>query len=207
MKIIFVGDLHGKDCWKSIDITQYDKVVFIGDYVDDFTITQPEICENLKAIIKLQKENPEKVVLLIGNHDAQYITDKAPKCSGYNEFWEPIYQEIFDSGNFNYFYNIDKEDGMSYLFSHAGVSNKYAHEQAKGKANMFSVGKARGGSDKVSGILWADKSETESDYSNGLHQVVGHTKVEGIFRVGDDLSSIVYIDCLDTVEHFYFMEI
>jgi predicted phosphodiesterase len=34
MKWITIGDIHGRDNWKSIDITQYDKVIFMGDYVD-----------------------------------------------------------------------------------------------------------------------------------------------------------------------------
>lgn len=38
MKHIVIGDLHGKDIWQTIDFTQYEKVVFLGDYVDSFTI-------------------------------------------------------------------------------------------------------------------------------------------------------------------------
>ena len=36
MKIISIGDLHGKDVWKQIDPANYDKIIFVGDYTDDF---------------------------------------------------------------------------------------------------------------------------------------------------------------------------
>ena len=57
---------------RGINIKNYDKVVFLGDYVDSFTISNIASYENLKDIIRLKKRDPNKVVLLLGNHDIQY---------------------------------------------------------------------------------------------------------------------------------------
>ena len=38
MKHVIIGDLHGKDVWKEININCYDRVVFVGDYVDHWTL-------------------------------------------------------------------------------------------------------------------------------------------------------------------------
>lgn len=56
MKHIIIGDLHGKDCWQEINIENYNKVVFLGDYVDSFTASNTAIYENLENIINLKKE-------------------------------------------------------------------------------------------------------------------------------------------------------
>ena len=74
MKTLTVGDLHGKDVWKEIDTIRYDKIIFVGDYVDCFTTSNVEIKHNLEQIIRYKKDNMDKVVLLLGNHDVQYTT-------------------------------------------------------------------------------------------------------------------------------------
>ena len=66
MKHLIVGDLHGKDCWKSIDIDKYERVVFLGDYVDSFTLPDLVIDQNLQDIIVLKKAYSNKIVLLLG---------------------------------------------------------------------------------------------------------------------------------------------
>jgi len=54
MKTITIGDLHGKDYWKNIDIEKYDKVIFLGDYVDSFNESNDGIYNNLKEVIELK---------------------------------------------------------------------------------------------------------------------------------------------------------
>ena len=73
MRYITIGDIHGRDDWQAINIRNYDKIIFIGDYVDSFEKSDFAILENLKKIISLKKRHPDKVVLLLGNHDVQYL--------------------------------------------------------------------------------------------------------------------------------------
>jgi predicted MPP superfamily phosphohydrolase len=83
MKHIAIGDLHGRDTWQQVNTKLYDKVIFLGDYVDSHTLSDLVILENLKKIIALKKRPPEKVVLLLGNHDAHYLHYPRFECSGF----------------------------------------------------------------------------------------------------------------------------
>ena len=109
-KIISIGDCHGRQYWKNAlfggisqfdqwavevfegigdfmsdqyPFSKYDKVVFIGDYVDSFNIRNIDIKKNLEDIILFKKTFPNKVVLLLGNHDLQYRNGEKYVCSGY----------------------------------------------------------------------------------------------------------------------------
>lgn len=229
MKIICIGDLHGKNIWKEVDIARYDKVIFMGDYVDSFDHSDEEILQNLDSIIRLKNNNPEKVVLLVGNHDIQYCDPGGgtiPKCSGYrismrDELWKVF--GSFTKGVFQDSYFItDNITQQKYLFSHAGISNKFQkltkweikldpnseyNELMFVKYKRFWVGADRGGSDPASGIYWADISETSTDYLKGIHQVVGHSRVKDIVKYGNQDGSITYIDCLDSQTKFLELEI
>ena len=47
MKILTIPDLHGKTVWKNVFDTNYDRIIFLGDYVDDFPpTTDGEILDN-----------------------------------------------------------------------------------------------------------------------------------------------------------------
>lgn len=76
-RLLFLGDIHGNPIWKKIleeNKGKYDKILFVGDYVDSYEFTAKEQAKNLAEIIELKKSDPENVVLLIGNHDVQYLT-------------------------------------------------------------------------------------------------------------------------------------
>ena len=86
MKLIAVGDIHGRGFWKEVVEKEkdFDKFIFMGDYFDNFPpMTQREIQENFAQILAFKKMNPDRVVMLIGNHDYHYIFE-GQKYSGYN---------------------------------------------------------------------------------------------------------------------------
>lgn len=70
MKILVLGDIHGRLIWKDIiEKENPDKVIFLGDYVsthEDISSTQQ--INNLVDILTYKENNPDKVVLLRGNH-------------------------------------------------------------------------------------------------------------------------------------------
>ena len=77
-KILFIGDVHGRDGWIDIAneaLRNFRHVVFLGDYVDSFHLRPVIIKHNLEAIIGFKIQNPDKVTLLLGNHDWAYIYD------------------------------------------------------------------------------------------------------------------------------------
>lgn len=70
MKTLVIGDVHGRLCWLDIiEKENPDKVVFLGDYVSTHQlISSDQQCSNLEDILNYKEENPDKVILLRGNH-------------------------------------------------------------------------------------------------------------------------------------------
>ena len=228
MKILAVGDLHGKDRWKKINPEEHDYIVFMGDYVDSFTVTPDKILDNLKELIDFRKKHPDKVILLLGNRDIQYMDYPHYRCTGFNSFFQMDYTELFRA-NRNLFRVASQF--RDYLFTHAGLSNSFARHNLKEyydsilnkeisvaellnriqnsekQAMLHSVSDLRGGPDPFGGITWADYRETSVDLLPGYHQVVGHTPQKKITKVEGEDCSMVYIDVLDTLETFFATDI
>ena len=74
MKILVLGDIHGRSFWKDAvekHFDECDRIIFLGDYLDEYPdecITRNQSKENFKEIIDLKKKNKDKVVLTLGNH-------------------------------------------------------------------------------------------------------------------------------------------
>jgi len=223
MRVLTIGDIHGDDWWKSVIfgaevlhdsfkensgispenfkfIKDNLRVVFVGDYVDSHHIPNHEILENLRDIVHLARSFPERVTLLIGNHDLQYIDTKY-RCSGFKPEMLHDYREIFESNRdlFKVAFAFD-----DYVISHAGVTQRLwnlCEKKLKESAHLydyadpeksiadhlnflyeirfeplFYVGWARGGASTIPGIFWADKKELTADPLNGYSQIVGHTR-------------------------------
>src|SRR3990167_2289847 len=85
MKVLIISDLHGKSVWKNAvkEHADIDKYLFHGDYLDSFTHLNIEIKDNFEDVINFKKANPDKVELLLGNHDINFFFDDAPLCSGH----------------------------------------------------------------------------------------------------------------------------
>lgn len=73
-KILICPDVHGRQFWKEPCLdhkNDFEKIVFMGDYVSPYEwegITNEKAIDVFKEILSFRKENPEKVVLLMGNH-------------------------------------------------------------------------------------------------------------------------------------------
>jgi 3',5'-cyclic AMP phosphodiesterase CpdA len=228
MKHVFIGDLHGKDCWREINSRKYDKIVFLGDYVDHWTASDFSIYRNLQDIIKFKKRNKNKVVLLLGNHDIQYMYYPKFQCSGFRSTMQMDLSRLFNNNKdcFQVAYQRD-----NYIFTHAGITNawysdflrlpilKEIRDDKDTLADLFNkvdqtaqryllhaAGYVRGGYDN-GGITWADKKETMTDMLKGYHQVVGHTVVPQVESIQYTDQSVTYIDVLDNITYFHELDI
>lgn len=123
-KILVIGDVHGRKVWKRlVQEQEYDLVVFVGDYFDPYdNISREDLIKNFKEIVEFKRSQPEKVILLFGNHDLHYL--------GYTDTWsrydrrikpqvEELIVPLIDSKEIQLFY-FDDENRI--LFSHAGLS-------------------------------------------------------------------------------------
>lgn len=217
--LVVIGDVHGRRQWKEIvERHPKDRILFLGDYCDPY---DPGLSEgavsNLEEIIRLKSREPDRIVLLLGNHDMHYLDRYFPKGTRYDEVQAPQLKRIF-AANRALFCYAHEERG--YLFTHAGISRKWwkrlrslspgvdacsvaeCLNAASGKtmSAMRWVGSERGGTKPCSGPFWADLEETCAPVA-GLHQVVGHSRVDWISEVSDGEGSIIYCDALEEGEY------
>lgn len=237
MKIVSIGDIHGKTDWKApvfghdpstntgskTTIDDYDLVIFQGDYVDGFDVENSIMKHNLHEIIELKKKYPDKVILLLGNHDMQYLSnDPIHRCSGYRPEMIHDFGDLFRSNEELFQVAYQHEN---YLWTHAGVHvgwYKYRFlpiveeyelddltlSQQINKVFeikhdvLFDVGYYRGGRHDVGGPFWVDRRMVSQKPLKGYHQIVGHSKVKDIQIVDlkkDPDTSITFIDVLDSI--------
>jgi len=216
MKIVAIGDIHGRDCWMKIveQNPDADLFVFMGDYFDSFTIPALEQINNFKLILKFRDENPNKVIMLFGNHDFHYTSG----CIGH-----------YTGFDYSVYYNmkLDLEKSIreeivkvcyiheNILFSHAGLTNTWCANNNVDLDNLedslnqiliykphlfgFKSGDKRDkyGDDITQGPLWVRETSLWEDGLKDYIHIVGHSSSdEIIFNFNNDGVSYVIIDTL-----------
>ena len=229
MKVLFVGDIHNHlymfDDIKRLDKEHnFDKIIFTGDYVDDWNTTNNESLETLNRIIELKKCNPNKYTFILGNHELSYL---GYPCSGHR-YEKDIDVEQVLKENIEYFdlYNIIELDGKEYVSTHAGITNSYINGviskvvpglktndwkqglEIMNKYKLDSLGLLkyvsclRGGYNEYSSMVWCDKREHEYFSLQEKYwipyQIVGHTPVKTISNLSDKDSMMYFIDTHST---------
>jgi len=222
MKALSIGDTHGHPVVEEVKklLPEYDKIIFIGDYVDSFTLTNPTISHNLFDLIQFRKDNPDKVVLLWGNHDLHYLFGSMlHRCTGYRPEARFDLYDMFNKNRelFKAAYQVNNS-----LWTHAGIHagwykqrfNKYiktnnlegfnisdqiCYAFDRYEKSLFDVGYLRGGNYDVGGPFWCDRRELTNNPLRGYHQIVGHTKVSDyntIHKYND--TSVTFIDIIES---------
>ncbi len=215
MLIGSIGDIHGRTSWKEmIKNNKVEKWIFLGDYCDSFDKTDEEIKANLISIIDFKKAFPDKVILLLGNHDIMYYNTVADisnyRCSGYRPQMHVDLYEIFYNNKQFFQYAYSYKD---HIWTHAGIQNDWFINKFKGDINkdiatqlnypdsreqflsLFDVGHLRGGRNSSGGPLWCDFNELKKPLKN-VNQVVGHSRQKEIFYYQNTIynASVYFID-------------
>lgn len=94
-RAVFVGDTHGdfeasEIIWKRFggEVEEGETyLVFLGDYVDRGEYSK----QNIDFLLSKKSENPEGVVLLLGNHDAYSKRSLSPA-----DFWQSLPEEGYE---------------------------------------------------------------------------------------------------------------
>lgn len=216
--VLILPDIHGRTFYrKPVNdlLDKVEKIIFLGDYLDPYypyeNITSEDSIENFKVILDLKKKYPEKIILLLGNHDCHYLSadiighDVFP-CSRFD--FDPDRLKIIYSlfkNNFNIFKFLYKMDNV--LFSHAGVVslwirycgcssiNEIIEDESKLINYLWCVSKIRGGSFDFGSCVWNDVREFSNDIPN-LYQVFGHTMLKENPIITDTFA------CLDVKKPF-----
>lgn len=222
MKIIAIGDVHGRSTWEEIVQKEHDadKIIFIGDYVDSFYVSPEWQLANLKKLLGHKEENKDQVVILTGNHDYHYIADDE-RYSGYNEDFadefRKVYEAALDKGLMQMAYEHDY-----YLFTHAGVTNTFCEEYNL-KKNAKSINKAfilspeifaydrrdssGYGESVIQSPIWVRPDSLMTDLLPKFVQVVGHTTQKSIkYNVGPEGNGFILIDVAGKGEYLKLTE-
>jgi hypothetical protein len=125
MKLVAIGDIHGRDIWKQIIAKEQDadEFVFVGDYFDSFTVKGPDQINNFLDIIEFKKQSKVPVILLVGNHDHHYypgVDDSG--TSGYQTLLAPSIKHVV--GDNKQYLQAAYQVG-EFVFTHAGLSSEW----------------------------------------------------------------------------------
>lgn len=122
-KYISIGDIHNRDIWKILTEYLKDKntvLVFLGDFVDGAG-SDEDMIKNLEDIIFLARANYGQVILLLGNHDAQYLFQDNYFPGYRSKIAERLHKIYWDNrALFKVAFQVE-----NYLFTHAGVSSTW----------------------------------------------------------------------------------
>ena len=127
-KILIIPDIHGRDFWKKPCYNWDKQIIFLGDYHDPYYyISNRTSLLNLRElsnfVINRNKDNPNSVICLLGNHELPYYTGNY-KCRFDEENKDEVLS-LIKSLNPRVIYKslcVDKNIRNLYLFSHAGVT-------------------------------------------------------------------------------------
>lgn len=228
MKIIAIGDIHGRDLWKKIVTKEKDadKIIFVGDYFDSFDVPGVVQIYNFKEIIEFKKANIEKVELLIGNHDYHYMKHDESKYSGFQRLLHTDINEQLKN-NSQYMKICHCIDDI--LFVHAGVTRTWCENVGIDTSdsldeisnninalyqslpthfgfiygNKFSGRTNPYGDNVYQSPLWVRPNSLREDKIPGM-QIVGHSHEHGIYIHPDN--SYIVIDVNDHVDQYLIIE-
>jgi len=211
LKIIALGDTHGRDHWKEIAASnRFDKLIFIGDYFDSHGELSADIqISNFKEIVLFKKSFPEKVILLLGNHDYHYLDQTFGKYTGYQHEYENEISDLLVNA-------VDEKliqiafIWQRFLFTHAGVTKTWCSDKSidlrdlensinslfisAPKSFMFNPGicGSSSGDDVTQSPIWVRPNSLLQDKIDNYIQIVGHTQYSRI-EIRDN---VAFIDTL-----------
>lgn len=217
MKQIILGDIHGHDSWKRIIDQEktFDRIVFLGDYHDSFTISSKSIADNFKSIAELKNNLKDKVILLCGNHDYHYIDGIDSKFSGYRPELKGIQKELLLELIQNDTIQLCFKDENNRLYSHAGFSRTWWKENVGKELDLETIDKdintlfktdlhpfdfiyGRSGSyygdDPENGPLWIRPDSLRIDAIEGVDQIVGHTQPKNPVVITSKQNTNIYLN-------------
>lgn len=225
MKILSIADVHGRDLWKEQVKTEFDHCVFTGDYLDSWDIDGDTQLKNFKEIIEFKRSNPDKVTLLVGNHDLSYM-DIFCQCSGYQNDKAYIFKTILDELYKNKEIQVCKII-KDHIFVHAGITKTwlkryhidndenletvlndlfYTHLQYfcfQVPPRGFTYSYSGYGDNVWQSPLWVRPESLLQDRIEGYNQIVGHTQLEQPKFV----DGVWFTDCQESTKDYFILEI
>lgn len=216
MKTIVLGDIHGRTTWKDIlEKEQPDRVVFLGDYVSSHEdIGTDQQIDNFMEILVAKEQQPQKFVLLRGNHDLQHLGYWWAECSGLNRrvqdfMSQPDIRERFlTATQWVYEMTIGEENVVC---SHSGISKVWMEQHnirnvsdinLEPPSPVFSFTPASffdmDGNSISQPCVWIRPSALTESAIPGYTQIVAHTPIKKLYqhKIKETNNSLWFCDTL-----------
>jgi hypothetical protein len=199
-EILIVPDVHGRNFWKPA-LAFLGTVVFLGDYTDPYShegFTQQNAYNGLLQIVNFKKQNPDRVTLLVGNHELHYYNSKYEASRFSEKYYERYYKILTGTETADLFQVCKQID--YYLFVHAGITKGWYEKHKdelqhlgnhletqvnrlfqQNKDAFFEISPYRGGYFSAGSPLWADMDELnleDEHFDNNIVQIIGHTQIQ-----------------------------
>jgi hypothetical protein len=196
---LIVPDVHGRKFWEPA-LEYSGEIIFLGDYTDPYPeegITQEDALQGMLRIVDFKRQNPDRVTLLVGNHELHYYDVKYRGGRFSREYYEKYRAILTDEETAGFFQLCKKVD--NYLFIHAGVTKGWYDEHKdellqcgddletqlnvlfqKNKYIFYEISGERGGFDKFGSPVWAhiyEHVDEEVPFDPDIIQYVGHTQL------------------------------
>ena len=149
-EVVFVGDTHGDFEATQLVIERHPPkeatLVFLGDYVD----RGPKSSENLNFLLQLKLDYPDKLFLLMGNHEGRKALRFYPA-----DFWESLEPELHEL----------YAETLSHLPLAAVAPNGVIalHGALPDVPELEDIGQIKLGTDQWYQITWGDWQEEEGE--------------------------------------------
>lgn len=135
-RYLILGDLHCRSIWKDIVAKETDscnKIIFLGDYTcpKEVTFDDPtDACGFLYEVLDYKDQNPDKVILLRGNHDCANLGYYWARCYPQDhpkvaEYWQTKDVKNWFLKNTQWAYQIPC---TNIICSHAGIGERFYEE-------------------------------------------------------------------------------
>ena len=230
MKTLIVGDIHAKHKYilplvdEALRSTGAGRVVFLGDYCDDWHISDGYMLHNLELFADWADYKRSKglaVDVLCGNHDFCYLDNRPGPGTSYR---------LLESGEVRSLL-LDRLDVRAAtvvggcLCTHAGLTKTWSQryfgpetpksaEDAAAALNamlrderagyFWRISRHRGGRHESSSPIWADMTELLSDAADGFDQIVGHTPSDTVKILrGSAGQSLVFADTMSIESNYH----
>ncbi|MHA1229008.1 MAG: metallophosphoesterase [Candidatus Helarchaeota archaeon] len=183
-KLLFIGDIHGK--FESIiaihnfmEQDDYDKIVFLGDYVD----RGPNQIECINYVLLLKQYLPNKIILLRGNHESVSMNE-------YYGFYYEVSRRLGEQF-FRYYAELYGDFPIAIITDtrifgvHGGIPNPIIDLQAINKINR-NTNDVEFSDPIFMQLLWNDPSNSIADFSPSFRGpsifLFGHNAFENFIK-------------------------
>jgi hypothetical protein len=200
-KILIAPDIHGRNFWEpALDFD--GQVIFLGDYTDPYGFegfTYSDSYNVMLRLVEFKKANPNRVTLLLGNHELHYF-DRKYECGRYSESDFARFHELLTGKDTADLFQLCKQVD-NYLFIHSGIvkvwyelhlaelqqyalplENQLNMLFKNNKDAFYEASVYRGGWSEAGSPLWADVGELKDEkehFDDSIIQIFGHTQLRG----------------------------